>query len=71
MASISEQLEVIPHNAAKPPTVAPHPHAPRSPALSSESDLFSPDVNMNAPEYPDEPEYTPDTTGVDDGPSGM
>jgi hypothetical protein len=70
-ASISEQLKIIPHNAAEPPTVAPHPCAPRSPALSSESDLFGPDVNMNAPEYPDEPEYTPDTTGVDNGPSGM
>jgi hypothetical protein len=71
MASISEQLKVIPCNAAEPPAVAPHPCAPRSPALSSESDLFGPNVNMNAPEYPDEPEYTLDTTGVDDGPSGM
>jgi hypothetical protein len=51
--------------------MAPHSHAPRSPALSSKSDLFSPDVNMNAPEYLDKPEYTPDTTGVDDGPLGM
>jgi hypothetical protein len=70
-ASISKQLEIIPHNTAKPPTMALHPCAPRSPALSSESDLFSPDVNMNAPEYLDKPEYTLDTTGVDDGPSGM
>jgi hypothetical protein len=44
---------------------------PRSLALSSESKLFSPDVNMNAPDYPDELEYTPDTRGADDGPSGM
>jgi hypothetical protein len=70
-ASISKQLEVIPHNAAEPPTVAPHPRASRSPALSSESDLFGPNVNMNTPEYPDEPEYTPDTTGVDNGLLGM
>jgi hypothetical protein len=70
-ASISEQLEVIPCNAAEPPTVAPYPRAPRSPALSSESDLFGPDVNMNASEYLDKPEYTPDTMGVDDRPSGM
>jgi hypothetical protein len=70
-ASISEQLKVIPRNTAEPPAVAPHPRAPRSPALSSESELFRPNVNMNAPEYPDEPEYTPDITGVDDGPSGM
>jgi hypothetical protein len=47
-ALVSEQLEVIPHNTAEPPAVAPHPHMPRSPALSSESELFSPDVNMNA-----------------------
>jgi hypothetical protein len=71
MALVSKQLEVIPCNAAKPPAVALHPRAPRSPALSSESELFGPDVNMNAPEYPDEPEYTPDIRGVDDGPSGM
>jgi hypothetical protein len=71
MASVSKQLEVIPHNAAEPPAVAPHPHAPRSPALSSESELFGPDVNMNAPEYLDEPEYTLDIRDVDDGPSGM
>jgi hypothetical protein len=70
-ALVSEQLEIIPHNAAKPPTVAPHPHAARSPALSSESELFSPDVNMNPPEYLDELEYTPDTRGVNDGPLGM
>jgi hypothetical protein len=70
-ASVSEQLEVIPRNATKPPAVAPHPRAPRSPVLSSESELFGPDMNMNAPEYPDEPEYTLDTRGVDDGPSGM
>jgi hypothetical protein len=71
MVSISEQLKVIPRNAAEPPAVAPHPRTPRSPALSSESDLFSPDVNMNAPEYPDELVYTLDITGVDNGPSGM
>jgi hypothetical protein len=71
MVSISEQLEVIPHNATEPPAVAPYPHASRSPALSSESELFGPDVNMNAPEYLDEPEYTPNTIGVDNGPSGM
>jgi hypothetical protein len=70
-ASVSEQLEVIPRNAAKPPAVASHPCAPRSPALSSESKLFGPNVNMNAPEYPHEPEYTPDIRGVDDGPSSM
>jgi hypothetical protein len=68
---VGEQLEIIPHNAAKPPAVAPHPRVPRSPALSSESELFGPDVNMNAPDYPDKPEYTPDTRGVDDGLSGM
>jgi hypothetical protein len=71
MAPVSKQLEVIPYNAAEPPAVAPHPHAPRSPALSSESKLFSPDMNMNAPEYSDKLEYTPDTRGVDDGLSGM
>jgi hypothetical protein len=71
MASISEQLKVIPCNATKPPAVAPHPCTPRSPALSSESKLFSPEVNMNAPEYPDELEYTPDTRGVDNRPSGI
>jgi hypothetical protein len=71
MVSVSKQLEIIPHNAAEPPAVAPHPCAPRSPALSSGSKLFGPDVNMNAPEYPDEPEYTPDTRGVDDRLSGM
>jgi hypothetical protein len=71
MVLVSEQLEVIPHNATEPPAVAPHPRTPRSPALSSESELFGPDMNMNAPEYPDEPEYTPDTRGVDDGPLGM
>jgi hypothetical protein len=71
MASISKQLEDIPHNTAEPPVVAPHPRAPRSPTLSSESDLFSPNVNMNAPEYLDELEYTPDTTGVDNGLSNM
>jgi hypothetical protein len=70
-ALVNEQLEVIPHNAAEPPAMAPHPCAPRFPALSSESKLFSPNVNMNAPEYPDELEYTPDTRGVDNGPSGM
>jgi hypothetical protein len=69
--SVSQQLEVIPHNATEPPAVAPHPHTPRSLALSSESELFGPDVNMNAPEYLDEPEYTPDIRGVDDGPSDM
>jgi hypothetical protein len=71
MAPVSKQLEVIPHNTAEPPAVAPHPCTPRSPALSSESELFGPDVNMNAPEYPDELEYTPDNRGVDNGPSGM
>jgi hypothetical protein len=71
MVSVSEQLEVIPHNTAEPPAMAPHPHAPRSLALSSESKLFGPNVNMNAPEYLDELEYTPDIRGVDDGPSGM
>jgi hypothetical protein len=70
-ALVSEQLEVIPRNATEPPAVAPHPHAPRSPALSSESELFGPDVNMNASEYPDEPEYTPDIRGVDNGLSSM
>jgi hypothetical protein len=70
-ALVSEQLEVIPRNTAKPPAVAPHPHAPRSPALSSGSKLFSPDMNMNVSEYLDEPEYTLDTRGVDNGPSGM
>jgi hypothetical protein len=69
--SVNEQLEVIPCNATKPPAVAPHPCAPRSPTLSSESEIFGPNVNMNAPEYPDEPEYTPDTRGVDNRPSGM
>jgi hypothetical protein len=71
MASISKQLKIIPGNTTEPPAVAPHPHAPRSPALSSESDLFGLNMNINAPEYLDEPEYTPDTIGVDDGPSGM
>jgi hypothetical protein len=68
---VSKQLKVIPCNTTKPPAVAPHPCAPRSPALSSESELFGPDVNMNAPEYLDELEYTPDIRGVDDGPSSM
>jgi hypothetical protein len=71
MALVSKQLEVIPCNTTEPPTVAPHPRAPRSPALSSDSKLFSPDVNMNAPEYPDEPEYTLDIKGVDNGPSSV
>jgi hypothetical protein len=71
MVPVSKQLEVIPHNAAEFPAVALHPHAPRSPALSSESELFGPNVNMNALEYPDELEYTPDTRGVDDRPSGI
>jgi hypothetical protein len=71
MALVSEQLKVISHNITEPPTVAPYPHTPRSPALSSESKLFGPNVNMNVPEYPDEPEYTLDTRGVDNGPSGM
>jgi hypothetical protein len=70
MASVSKQLEVIPCNAADS-AVAPHPHAPRSPALSSESKLFDPNVNINAPKYTDELEYTPDIRGVDNGPSGM
>jgi hypothetical protein len=70
-ALVGEQLEVIPHNTAEPPTVAPHPCAPRSLALSSESKLFSPDVNMNGLDYPDKPEYTLDTRGADNGPLGM
>jgi hypothetical protein len=40
-------------------------------ALSSESELFGPDININVLDYPDELEYTLDTKGVDDGPSGM
>jgi hypothetical protein len=71
IVSVSKQLEVIPHNTTKPPAVAPHPRAPRSPTLSSKSELFGPNMNINAPEYPDEPEYTPDIKGVDDGLSGM
>jgi hypothetical protein len=64
-------LEVISCNTTEPPAVASHPCAPRSPALSSKSELFSPDVNMNALEYLDELEYTLDTRGVDNGPLDM
>jgi hypothetical protein len=62
---VSEQLEVIPCNATEPSAVAPYSCAPRSPAFSSESKPFSPEVNMNALEYPDEPEYTLDIRGID------
>jgi hypothetical protein len=51
--------------------MVPHARAPRSPADSSGSDLFRPDVNVNVPEYPDEPEFTLDPRAKDEGLSGI
>jgi hypothetical protein len=70
-APTNEQLEVISQSAVEPPAVAPHARAPQSPAPSSGSELFGPDVNMNVPEYPDEPEFTLDPRAEDEGPLGM
>jgi hypothetical protein len=70
-APTNEQLEVIPRSAVEPPAVVPHAHAPQSPAPSSGSELFRPNVNMNVPEYPDEPEFTLDPRAEDEGPSGI
>jgi hypothetical protein len=70
-APANEQLEVISRSAVEPLAVVPHTCAPQSPAPSSGSELFRPDVNMNVPKYPDEPEFTLDPRAENKGPSGM
>jgi hypothetical protein len=70
-APTNEQLEVIPRSAVESPAVVPHTCTPQSPAPSSGSDLFRPNVNMNIPEYLNELEFTLDPWAKNEGPLGM